>query len=186
MEEIEFYIDAAKETMDGALKHLAIELSKIRAGRATPAMLDGIQVDYYGMNTPLSGAASISTPDARTILVKPFEKKMIQECEKAIRNSNIGLNPMNDGENIRLNIPPLTEERRRELVKRVKNEIETAKINVRNVRQDANSSIRKLKADGVSEDAMKEGEDRIQTMTNSYISKVESTFADKEKDIMSV
>ena len=186
MEEIEFYIDAATETMDGALKHLAIELSKIRAGRATPAMLDGIQVDYYGMNTPLSGAASISTPDARTILVKPFEKKMIQECEKAIRNSNIGLNPMNDGENIRLNIPPLTEERRRELVKRVKNEIETAKINVRNVRQDANNSIKKLKSDGASEDAIKEGEDRIQILTNGYISKVESTFADKEKDIMSV
>lgn len=186
MEEIEFYIDAAKETMDGALKHLAIELSKIRAGRATPAMLDGIQVDYYGMNTPLSGAASISTPDARTILVKPFEKKMIQECEKAIRNSNIGLSPMNDGENIRLNIPALTEERRREMVKRVKNEIETAKINVRNVRQDANNSIKKLKADGASEDAIKEGEDRIQILTNGYISKVESTFADKEKDIMSV
>jgi ribosome recycling factor len=111
---------------------------------------------------------------------------MIQECEKAIRNSNIGLNPMNDGENIRLNIPPLTEERRRELVKRVKNEIETAKINVRNVRQDANNSIKKLKADGASEDAIKEGEDRIQTLTNSYIAKVESTFADKEKDIMSV
>jgi len=186
MEEIEFYIDAAIETMDGALKHLAIELSKIRAGRATPAMLDGIQVDYYGMNTSLSGAASISTPDARTILVKPFEKKMIAECEKAIRNSNIGLNPMNDGENIRLNIPPLTEERRRELVKRVKNEIETAKINVRNVRQDANNNIKKLKVDGASEDAIKEGEDRIQTLTNGYISKVESTFADKEKDIMSV
>jgi ribosome recycling factor len=186
MEEIEFYIDAAKETMDGALKHLAIELSKIRAGKATPSMLDGIMVDYYGMNTPLSGAASISTPDARTIVVKPFEKKMIPECEKAIRNSNIGLSPMNDGENIRLNIPPLTEERRRDLVKRVKAEIETAKINVRNVRQDANNSIKKLKADGVSEDAIKGGEERVQNLTNSYISKVESTFAEKERDIMSV
>lgn len=186
MEEIEFYIDAATETMDGALKHLAIELSKIRAGKSSPAMLEGIMVDYYGMNTPLSGAASISTPDARTILVKPFEKKMIQECEKAIRNSNIGLSPMNDGENIRLNIPPLTEERRRELVKRVKGEIETAKINVRNVRQDANNNIKKLKADGVSEDTIKEGEERIQTLTNSFIVKVESTFAEKERDIMSV
>lgn len=186
MEEIEFYIDAATETMDGALKHLAIELSKIRAGKSSPAMLEGIMVDYYGVNTPLSGAASISTPDARTILVKPFEKKMIAECEKAIRNSNIGLSPMNDGENIRLNIPPLTEERRRELVKRVKGEIETAKINVRNVRQDANNSIKKLKVDGVSEDAIKEGEERIQNLTNSFIVKVESTFADKEKDIMSV
>ncbi len=186
MEEIDFFIDAAKETMDGALKHLAIELSKIRAGKASPQMLDGIMVDYYGMNTPLSGAASISTPDARTILVKPFEKKMIQECEKAIRNSNIGLNPMNDGENIRLNIPPPTEERRRDLVKKVKGEIETAKINIRNVRQDANSSIKKLKADGVSEDAIKSGEERIQKLTDNYIAKVDATFADKEKDIMSV
>jgi ribosome recycling factor len=186
MEEIDFFIDAAKETMDGALKHLAIELSKIRAGKASAQMLDGIMVDYYGMKTPLSGAASISTPDARTILVKPFEKKMIQECEKAIRNSNIGLNPMNDGENIRLNIPPPTEERRRDLVKKVKGEIETAKINIRNVRQDANNSIKKLKADGVSEDAMKAGEESIQKMTDSYISKVDATFAEKEKDIMSV
>ena len=186
MEEIEFYIDAAKETMDGALKHLAIELSKIRAGKASPSMLDGIQVDYYGMMTPLTGAASINTPDARTIVVKPFEKKMIAECEKAIRNSNIGLTPMNDGEIIRLNIPPLTEERRRELVKRVKAEIETAKINVRNVRQDANSSIKKLKNEGVSEDAVKAGEERIQKITDSYIVKVDAVFADKEKDIMSV
>jgi ribosome recycling factor len=186
MEEIDFFIDAAKETMDGALKHLAIELSKIRAGKASAQMLDGIMVDYYGMKTPLSGAASISTPDARTILVKPFEKKMIQECEKAIRNSNIGLNPMNDGENIRLNIPPPTEERRRDLVKKVKAEIETAKINIRNVRQDANNSIKKLKADGVSEDAIKGGEESIQKMTDSYIAKVDATFAEKEKDIMSV
>jgi ribosome recycling factor len=186
MEEIDFFIDAAKETMDGALKHLAIELSKIRAGKASAQMLDGIMVDYYGMKTPLSGAASISTPDARTILVKPFEKKMIQECEKAIRNSNIGLNPMNDGENIRLNIPPPTEERRRDLVKKVKAEIETAKINIRNVRQDANNSIKKLKAEGVSEDAIKGGEESIQKMTDSYIAKVDATFAEKEKDIMSV
>ncbi len=186
MEEIEFYLDAAKETMDGALKHLTIELSKIRAGKATPAMLDGLQVEYYGMLTPLTGAASISTPDARTIVVKPFERKMINEIEKVIRNSNIGLAPMNDGEVIRLNLPPMTEERRKELVKRVKNEIETAKVNVRKVRQEANDSIRKLKNEGVAEDAVKAGEERVQKLTDSYITKVESIFVDKEKDIMSV
>ncbi len=186
MEEIDFYIDAAKETMDGALKHLSIELSKIRAGKATTSMLDGLQVEYYGMMTPLSGAAAINTPDARTIILKPFEKKLIAEIEKAIRNSNIGLSPMNDGEMIRLNIPPLTEERRRELVKRVKTEIETAKINVRNVRQDGNSSIKKLKADGVSEDDIKRGEEKIQKMTDAFIVKIEQLFVEKEKDIMSV
>ncbi len=186
MEEIEFYLDAAKETMDGAIKHLTIELSKIRAGKATPAMLDGIQVDYYGMMTPLTGAASITTPDARTIVVKPFEKKMIQECEKAIRNSNIGLAPMNDGEVIRLNLPPMTEERRKELVKKSKGEVEVAKVNVRRVRQEANDSIRKLKNEGVSEDLIKGAEERVQKMTDSYIAKVETVFVEKEKDIMSV
>jgi ribosome recycling factor len=186
MEEIEFYLDAAKETMDGAMKHLTIELAKIRAGKATPAMLDGIQVEYYGMMTPLTGAASIATPDARSIVVKPFEKKMIAEIEKAIRNSNIGLSPMNDGEVIRLNLPPMTEERRKELVKKARVEIETAKVNVRKVRQEANDSIRKLKNDGVSEDAVKTGEERVQKLTDNYIAKVEAIFVEKEKDIMSV
>ena len=186
MEEIDFYLDAAKETMDGAFKHLQIELNKIRAGRANVAMLDGLQVDYYGMMTPLTGAASVGTSDARTLTVRPFEKKMIGEVEKAIRNSNLGFNPTNDGETIRINIPMLTEERRRDLMKKVKVEIETAKINIRNVRQDANNSIKKLKNDGVSEDDIKKGEERTQTMTNAYITKVESTLVDKEKDIMSV
>ena len=184
MEEIDFYLDAAKETMDGAFKHLQIELNKIRAGRANVAMLDGLQVDYYGMMTPLTGAASVGTSDARTLTVRPFEKKMIGEVEKAIRNSNLGFNPTNDGETIRINIPMLTEERRRDLMKKVKVEIETAKINIRNVRQDANNSIKKLKNDGVSEDDIKKGEERTQTMTNAYITKVESTLVDKEKDII--
>ena len=180
MEEIEFYLDAAKETMDGAMKHLTIELAKIRAGKATPAMLDGIQVEYYGMMTPLTGAASIAIPDARSIVVKPFEKKMIAEIEKAIRNSNIGLSPMNDGEVIRLNLPPMTEERRKELVKKVRVEIETAKVNVRKVRQEANDSIRKLKNEGVSEDAVKTGEERVQKLTDNYIAKVEAIFVEKD------
>ncbi|MEY4384633.1 MAG: hypothetical protein RI995_2175 [Bacteroidota bacterium] len=186
MEEIEFYIDAAKETMEGAIKHLNIELSKIRAGKASVNMLDGLMVDYYGMATPINGAASITTPDARTIAIKPFEKGLFGEIEKAIRNSNLGLNPVNDGETIRLNIPPLTEDRRRDLVKRVKAEIETAKVNIRNARQDANNSIKKLKADGVSEDAIKDGEDKVQKQTDAFIAKIDVIFGEKEKDIMSV
>jgi len=186
MEELEFYIEASQETMEGAIKHLNIELSKIRAGKASTAMLEGIMIDYYGMPTPLTGASSITTPDARTIAIKPFEKGIFGEIEKAIRNSNLGLNPMNDGELIRLSIPPLTEERRRDLVKRVKQEIEVAKINVRNARQDGNNSIKKLKGEGVSEDDIKSSEDRIQKMTDGFISKIDAIFADKEKDIMSV
>jgi ribosome recycling factor len=134
----------------------------------------------------LTGAASLSTPDARTLAIRPFEKKMIGEVEKAIRNSNLGFNPTNDGETIRVNIPMLTEERRRDLMKKVKAEIETAKINIRNIRQDANNSIKKLKNDGVSEDDVKKGEERCQTMTNSYVARVESILVEKEKDIMSV
>jgi len=186
MEELEFYIEASQETMEGAIKHLNIELSKIRAGKASTAMLEGIMIDYYGMPTPLTGASSITTPDARTIAIKPFEKGIFGEIEKAIRNSNLGLNPMNDGELIRLSIPPLTEERRRDLVKRVKQEIEVAKINVRNARQDGNNSIKKLKGEGVSEDDIKSSEDRIQKMTDGFISKIDAIFADKENDIMSV
>lgn len=186
MEEIEFYIDATVETMDGAIKHLNIELSKIRAGKASPSMLDGLTIDYYGMQTAISGAASVTTPDARTIAIKPFEKGIFAEIEKSIRNSSLGLNPMNDGEIIRLSIPPLTEERRRDLVKRCKQEIEVAKINIRNARQDGNNSIKKLKGEGVSEDAIKEAEDKIQKKTDAYIAKIDQIFNEKEKDIMSV
>lgn len=186
MEEIEIYLESAEETMDGALKHLNIELAKIRAGKASPQMLDGIQIEYYGSMSPLSNVASINTPDARTIAIRPFEKRMIPEIEKAIRNSNIGLSPNNDGEMIRLSVPPLTEERRRDLVKRVKQEVETAKVNIRNIRQDANNSIRKLTKEGVSEDSVKSGEDSVQKLTDDHIAKIEQIFAAKEKDIMEV
>jgi ribosome recycling factor len=186
MEEIDFYLEAAKETMEGALKHLSIELSKIRAGKASPQMLEGVQVEYYGMMTPINQVASITTPDARTIAVKPFERKSGGDIERAIRNANLGFNPVNDGETIRISLPPLTEERRKDLVKRVKQEIETAKVNVRNARQDANNSIKKLKNDGVSEDAIKQGEERCQKITDSYVTKVEQVFAAKEADIMSI
>lgn len=186
MEEIELFLDDAKETMENALKHLSIELTKIRAGKASPTMLDGIKVEYYGVMSPIGNVASITTPDARSIVIKPFEKKMIGEVEKAIRNSNIGLSPSNDGELIRLSIPPLTEERRRDLVKKVKQEIEVAKVNVRNIRKDTNESIRKLTKEGVSEDAVKVGEERVQKLTDSFIAKVDEIFLAKEKDILSV
>jgi ribosome recycling factor len=186
MEEIELYLDDAKDTMEKALKHLSIELTKIRAGKASPQMLDGIQVEYYGVTTPLNQVASVTTPDARTLVVKPFERKLIGEVEKAIRNSNVGLAPNNDGEQIRLSVPPLTEERRRDLVKRVKQEVEVAKVNVRNIRKDTNDGIRKLTKDGVSEDAVKVGEERVQKLTDSFIARVDETFVAKEKDILSV
>ncbi|GAB3718198.1 ribosome recycling factor [Spirosoma flavus] len=186
MEEIELFLDDAKDTMEKALKHLSIELTKIRAGRASASMLDGIQVEYYGMLSPLNTVASVNTTDARTIAIKPFERKLIGEVEKAIRNSNLGLSPTNDGEIIRLNIPPLTEERRRDLVKKVKQEVETAKVNVRNIRKDTNEDIRKLVKDGVSEDAVKMGEERVQKLTDTFIARIDDTFVAKEKDILAV
>ncbi|OZI08284.1 ribosome recycling factor [Siphonobacter sp. BAB-5385] len=186
MDEIEFYLEAAKETMEGAIKHLNIELSKIRAGKASPAMLEGVMVEYYGVPSPLQNVASITTPDARTISVKPFERKMVNDIDRAIRNSNLGFSPANDGEVLRISIPPLTEERRRDLVKRVKAEIETAKINIRNARQDANNSIKKLTKEGVSEDEVKQGEERVQKLTDQYIIKIDQVFTAKETDIMSV
>lgn len=186
MEEIDIYLESAAETMDGAIKHLIIELAKIRAGRASPQMLDGIQVDYYGSPSPLQNVASVNTPDTRTLTIRPFEKRMIGEIEKAIRNSNIGLSPNNDGEIIRLSVPPLTEERRQDLVKRAKQEVETAKVNIRNVRQDANNSIRKLTKEGVSEDMVKIGEERVQKLTDEHTAKIERIFDAKEKDIMEV
>lgn len=186
MEEIELYLDDAKETMDGAIKHLIIELGKIRAGKASPQMLEGLQIDYYGSMTPIQNVATINTPDARTLAIKPFEKKIINDIEKAIRNSNLGFSPSNDGELIRISVPPLNEERRRELVKRAKNEIETAKINVRNIRQDANNSLRKLTKEGVSEDLVKSSEDRVQKLTDSFVAKIEQIFSVKEREIMEV
>lgn len=186
MEEIELYLDDAKDTMEGAIKHLIIELGKIRAGKASTQMLDGLQIEYYGSMTPISNVATLNTPDARTIVIRPFEKKTINDIEKAIRNSNLGFSPSNDGENIRISVPPLNEERRRELAKRAKTEVETAKINIRNIRQDANNALRKLTKEGVAEDLVKVSEERVQQLTNSYVSKVEQILAAKEKEIMEV
>jgi ribosome recycling factor len=186
MEEVEMYLDDAKDTMEKALKHLTIELSKIRAGKASAQMLDGVQIEYYGAMSPIQNVASINTPDARTIMIKPFERKIINDIDRAIRNANLGFSPSNDGENLRISIPPPTEERRRELSKRAKTEGDTAKVNIRNIRQSTNNDIRKLTKEGVSEDAVKQGEERVQKLTDSYIVKVDQIFAAKEQDIMSV
>lgn len=186
MEEIDLLLEMAQENMERALKHTQIELTKIRAGKASTTMLDGIQIEYYGIMSPLGQVSSITTPDARTIQIKPFEKKIIGDIERAIINSNVGLAPANDGETIRLNVPPLTEERRRDLVKKVKAEIEIAKVNIRKVRQEINDDIKKLKNDGVSEDAIKMGEEKVQKITNNFIEKTEQMLANKEADIMHV
>ncbi len=176
----------AKGLMDKAIDHCEGELQKIRAGKANPAMLDDISVDYYGTPTPLSQVGNVNTPDARTIVVQPWEKSLLAPIEKAIKEANLGLNPQNDGVIIRINVPPLTEERRRDLVKKVKAEAETGKIAIRNIRKDANEKIRKLKSEGVSEDEMKTGEGEIQKLTDSYIEKVDQHAEAKEKDVMTV
>lgn len=179
-------ISDAKALMDKAIDHADNELNKIRAGKASPSMLDDVMVDYYGSPTPLSQIGSVNTPDARTIVIQPWEKSLLGAIEKAIMEANLGVNPQNDGVIIRINVPPLTEERRRDLVKKAKAEAETGKIAIRNIRKDANEKIRKLKADGVSEDEMKSGEAEVQKLTDAYIVKVDQLSEAKEKDIMTV
>ena len=179
-------IDDARAGMDKAVEHCENELAKIRAGKATPSMLDGISVDYYGNPTPLPQVSNVNTPDARTLVIQPWEKSLLTAIEKAIMESNLGLNPQNDGQVIRLNIPPLTEERRRDLVKRVKEEAERGRVTVRNIRKDANERIKKLKAESVSDDEIKDGEAEVQKVTDAYIVKVDQHAEAKEKDIMTV
>ncbi len=186
MEEIELYIEEAKEHMDKSVKHVSHELAKIRAGRAMPSMLDGLSIEYYGNPTPLNQVASVNSPDARTLVIKPWEKSLVGEIEKAIINSDLGLNPQNDGELVRLNIPPLTEERRTNLVKQVKHEGENGKISVRNVRKDANDHLKKLLKEHVSEDEVKKAEQRIQELTDSYVQKIDELVEKKEGEIMHV
>lgn len=179
-------VDNAASGMKKALSHLDAELLKIRAGKASPAMIDGITVEYYGAPTPLSQVANVTTPDARTISIQPWEKSMISPIERSIMMANIGLTPQNDGEAIRLFLPPLTEERRKELVKRVQGEGETAKIAIRSNRRDAIEAIKKLQKDGVSEDAAKDAEGRVQGLTDKNIEKVDQACKDKEKEIMTI
>lgn len=183
---ISIELDDCKEKMAKAVIHTESELTKIRAGKATPSMLDGIHVDYYGTATALSQVANVNTTDARTIVVQPWEKSLLVAIEKAIIDSNIGLNPQNDGSIIRLNVPPLTEERRRDLVKKAKEETERGRISIRNIRKDCNESIKKLKNDGASEDEMKVGEAEVQKLTDAYIVKIDQLAELKEKDIMTV
>lgn len=186
MEEIDFILDSTKESMEGSLAHLEKEFLNIRAGKASPAMLGGVKVDYYGAATPLSQVANINTPDARTITVQPWEKSMLQPIEKAITIANLGFNPMNNGENIIISVPALTEERRRDLVKQAKSEAEDAKIGVRNARKDANTDIKKLEKDGMSEDICKGAEDDVQKLTDSYIKRIDDLLVHKEAEIMKV
>jgi len=183
-EEIQFIIDTAQEAMDNALKHLEKELVNIRAGKARPSMLGSVMVEYYGSLTPLQQVANVNTPDGRTITVQPWEKGMLQEIEKAIQVANLGFNPMNNGETIIINVPPLTEERRLNLAKQAKSESEDAKIGVRNARKDANNDIKKL--DHVSEDLKSNAEIDIQEMTDIHIDKIDEIFSVKEKEIMTV
>lgn len=185
-EEVELYLEEAKEKMEQAIAHLEHELAKMRAGKASPAMLDGIFVDYYGNKTPLNQVSNINTPDAKSILVQPWEKNMLDPIEKAIMAANIGLTPINNGEMIRINIPPLTEERRHQLVKQVKSEGENTKIGIRNARKWANEEIKKLKNEGLPEDAEKDALDEVQKLTDDYTKKVDELIEKKEQDILTI
>lgn len=185
-EELSLIMDDAEEHMNKAIQHLEVELVKIRAGRANPNMLDGIVVDYYGTPTPINQIGNLSVTDARTLTIQPWEKNMLQPIERAIINSNIGLAPQNDGNIIRLFLPPLTEERRKELVKRVNAEGEHTKVAVRNIRRDAIEQIKKLQKDGLSEDAAKDAEKDVQALTDKYSLQIDKHLEAKDKEIMAV
>lgn len=185
-EELNLYEQAAEEQMQAAVAHLDDALSHIRAGKASPKLLDPIRVEYYGTLSPLSSVATVLVPDARTIAIQPWEKKLIGEIEKAIINSNIGLTPSNNGEIIRLTMPPLTEERRRELAKQCKQEAENAKVSIRNARRDAIEEFKKLIKQGLPEDVEKDAEEAMQKTHDGYIKKVDELYAAKEKEIMTV
>ena len=183
-EDLEIIFDMAKESMSNAISHLEKKLINIRAGKANPNMLTNVFVDYYGTNTPISQVANINTPDGRTLIVQPWDKSMLQEIEKGIEIANLGFNPMNNGENIIINIPVLTEERRRELVKQAKSEVEEAKIAVRNARKDANNEIKKT--EDFSEDLKKNSELDIQEITDKNINKADLIFEKKQAEIMTL
>lgn len=186
MEEIQLQLEEAKELMQKAVDHTASELLKIRAGKAMPNILDGIMVSYYGSPTPLQQVASITTPDARTLTIKPWERNLISEIERSIVNSDLGLAPQNNGEVIILTIPPMTEERRKTLVKNAKGECESGKISLRTVRKETNEALRKLQKEGAAEDEVKRAEDVVQKYTDSYSSKIDELLTKKEVEIMTV
>lgn len=182
-EEVNFIIEATQDSMEKAIAHLEKELVKIRAGKASPAMLASVKVEYYGSMTPLSQVSNVNTPDARTISVQPWEKNLISAIETAIMNANLGFNPMNNGEMVIINVPPLTEERRKQLVKQARAEAEDAKVGVRSARQEANKEIKNLE---ISEDLTKNAEIDIQELTDSYIKKIDKILEVKEAEIMKV
>jgi ribosome recycling factor len=185
-DELYLIIEESKESMEKAISHLETELIKVRAGKATPNIVDGIVVDYYGSPTPINQVGNISVADARTLTIQPWEKNMLQPIERAIIAANIGLNPQNDGNLIRLLLPPLTEERRRELVKRAQNEGEHSKVAIRSIRREAMEQIKKLQKNGMSEDLTKDAEESIQEITDRYIGIVDKHLGTKEKEIMTV
>ncbi|HTH54852.1 MAG TPA: ribosome recycling factor [Cyclobacteriaceae bacterium] len=184
MEEIELYLEDAKDRMNKAINHVASELTKIRAGKANPSMLDGIMVSYYGALSPLNQVSSMTTPDARSIFIKPWEKSLIQEIEKAIMAANIGLTPQNDGQQVIINIPMLTEERRKQLVKQVAGECEHGKVSVRSIRKETNEALKKIK--GASEDDVKNAEESVQKLTDDFILRIDGLMKKKEAEIMTV
>ena len=185
-EEVKLFMDDAKEQMENALNHLENELAKIRAGRANPKILNDVLVEYYGTPTPLAQVANITSPDPRTITVQPWERQMISPIEKAIRNANLGFNPDNNGELIRINVPPLTEERRKDLVKQSRTIGETAKVSIRNARRDAIDQFKKMTKEGLPEDAAKDAEADVQKLTDAYSKKIEDMLAMKEKYILTI
>lgn len=185
-EELEFIFDAAEEGMQKAIERLEHELARIRAGKASPMMLNSVQVEYYGSMTPLKNIANVTTPDSKTLMIQPFEKGLLEEIEKGIMRANLGFNPGNDGKVVRINIPPLTEDRRRDLVKQAKAVAEQAKVSIRSSRKEANDEIKGLEKDGLSEDLAKDAEAKIQDMTTKYSNKVDSLVEEKEKDIMTI
>jgi ribosome recycling factor len=185
-DEVTFILDETQETMQKGIGHLEAELTRIRAGKANPQMLEGISVEYYGASTPIGQVANVMVVDARTISIQPWEKNMLQPIERAIIAANIGINPQNDGVLIRLFLPPLTEERRRELVKRVNGEGEQSKVAIRNIRREAIEQVKKLQKDGLSEDVSKDAEKNIQDLTDKFIALIDKHLVAKEKEIMTV
>ena len=183
-EEIDFILDSTKESMVNALKHLEKQFANIRAGKASPAMLGSVMVDYYGSQTPLSQVANVNTPDGRTITVQPWEKGMLQEIERSIMIANLGFNPKNNGDTIIISLPPLTEERRHELAKQAKSEVEEAKISIRAARKDANTEIKKT--EDASEDIQKNAEMDVQVLTDTHVKEADDLYTSKEKEILTV
>ncbi|MEZ5197774.1 MAG: ribosome recycling factor [Bacteroidales bacterium] len=186
IEDCQIVYDIANDAMSKAITHLEREFQKIRAGKASPDMLDGIMIDYYGVMTPISQTANITSPDPRQIIVQPWDKSIIHLIDKAIMAANLGFNPKNEGEVLRINVPPVTEQRRKELVKQAKVEAEDGKIAIRNTRRTANDDAKQLEKDGISEDDVKKLQDEIQKLTDDYISQVDKLFEKKEKDIMTI